>query len=64
MNEPDQENELESQEVIESPQSVSKDVDIKSIEIGDVILIHANRNTNIDQQTYYVYYVDELKLKL
>lgn len=39
-------------------------IDILSVELGDVILIHATRNTNIDQQSYYVYYIDDLKLKL
>ena len=27
----------------------------ESLELGDCILIHAPRNANIDQQTYYVY---------
>ena len=46
---------------IPSPKS---NIDILSVELGDVIKIHAYRNTNIDQQTYYVYYIDDLKLKL
>jgi hypothetical protein len=57
----------QSEELIEStesPKTLSVDLNIESIELGDVILIHAHRNTNIDQQTYYVYYIDELKLKL
>ena len=53
-------------EPTESPTSLSlkSNVEIQSLELGDVILIHAHRNTNVDQQTYYVYYIDELKLKL
>ena len=42
----------------------TKNINILSVELGDVIMIHAHRNTNIDQQTYYVYYIDDLKLKL
>ena len=44
--------------------SQKSNVEIKSIELGDVILIHAHRNTNIDQQSYYVFYIDDSKLKL
>ena len=44
--------------------TLSIDINIESIELGDVILIHADRNQNIDKQTYYVYYIDEIKLKL
>ena len=51
-------------DVDENPPSLKRDVVINSLELGDVIMIHAYRNTNIDQQTYYVYYIDELKLKL
>lgn len=39
-------------------------IGIKSVELGDVIQIHAYRNTSVDQQIYYVYYIDDLKLKL
>jgi hypothetical protein len=42
----------------------TKNINILSVELGDVIMIHAHRNTNIDQQTYYVYYIDDLKLNL
>jgi hypothetical protein len=41
-----------------------QNIDILSVELGDVILIHAPRNRNIDQQSYYIYYIDDLKLKL
>jgi len=44
--------------------SFKSNIDILSVELGDVILIHAGRNANVDQQTYYVYYIDNLKLKL
>ena len=37
---------------ISSPSSPVKNVEILSIELGDIILIHAYRNTNVDQQTY------------
>ena len=63
-------NESESDELTlpeqqpESPISVASDISILSVELGDVILIHAPRNANIDQQSYYVYYVDDLKVKL
>ena len=42
----------------------SLNIEIQSLELGDVILLHAHRNTNVDQNTYYVYYIDSLKLKL
>ena len=41
-----------------------KNIDIETIELGDVISISAPTNGAIHKQTYYVYYVDELKLKL
>ena len=57
--------EEQNQNII-SPQysSPKSNIDILSVELGDVIKIHAYSNTNIDQQTYYVYYIDDLKLKL
>jgi hypothetical protein len=63
-NELDPNAEIEYNDDDKSPRTLSIDVEIRSLELGDVILIHGNRNTNIDQQTYYVYYIDELKLKL
>ena len=51
-------------EPTESPSSLKSNIDILSIELGDVVMIHAHRNINVDQQTYYVFYVDDLKLKL
>ena len=56
----------EPEELIESPASLSlkPNIEIQSLELGDVILIHAHRNANVDQQTYYVYYIDDQKLKL
>lgn len=44
--------------------SIKSNIDILSVELGDVILIHAPRNTNIDQQSYYIYYLDDLKMNL
>ena len=46
------------------PSSLHKNIEIQTIELGDVILIHASRNTNVDQQIYYVYYIDDNKVKL
>ena len=63
----DESDELIENENIESkttPSSQKSNIEIQSLELGDVILIHAHRNTNVDQQTYYVFYIDELKLKL
>ena len=60
----DESDELMENENTESTPSLKSNIEIKSLELGDVILIHAHRNTNIDQQTYYVFYIDELKLKL
>jgi len=54
---------IESQQQ-QQPKTLSKDIEISSIELGDVILIHADRNQNVNNQTYYVYYIDEIKLKL
>jgi hypothetical protein len=62
MNEPEPNSDLYETEP-ENP-TPTKNIDILSVEIGDVIMIHAHRNTNVDQQTYYVYYIDDLKLKL
>ena len=42
----------------------SPNILLDGVVLGDVIRIHAPRNKAIDEQTYYVYYVDELKLKL
>ena len=42
----------------------SPSISIKSIELGDIIQIHAPQNREIDTQIYYVFYVDEEKLKL
>lgn len=48
----------------ESTTPKSASVHLDSLELGDVIMIHAPRNANVDKQTYYVFYIDELKLKL
>ena len=69
MNEPEQEAEESiikntSLDKESSPLSLKSDIDILSVELGDVILIHAPRNANIDQQSYYIFYLDNLKLKL
>ena len=55
---------IENRESKSTPSSQQSNIEITSIELGDVILIHAHRNTNIDQQTYYVFYIDDQKLKL
>ena len=56
----------ESEEIVDEMEtpSLSSNILIESVELGDVIMIHAPRNAAIDQQTYYVYYVDNQKLKL
>jgi hypothetical protein len=66
MNEPEQVEESDELIIQEksSPLSIQSNIDILSVELGDVILIHAPRNTNIDQQSYYIYYLDDIKLKL
>jgi len=65
MNESDTETDLYEQNSPKSTNSSSqRNIDILAVELGDVIMIHAHRNTNVDQQTYYVYYIDDLKLKL
>ena len=61
LNPDDEENMTESSQ---SPLSIKSNIDILSVELGDVILIHAPRNANIDQQSYYIFYLDDLKLKL
>ena len=47
-----------------SPLESSPKIVLEELELGDVIKIHAPRNTGIDGQTYYVFYIDAQKLKL
>lgn len=42
----------------------SLDVDIQTLELGDVIQIHAPTNGAVNKETYYIYYIDSQKLKL
>jgi len=42
----------------------SPPIHIKSVELGDILQIHAPRNREIHDQIYYVFYVDDTKLKL
>jgi hypothetical protein len=52
---------LSSNEHSSSQKSVEM---LESLELGDVIMIHAPSNPAIDGQAYYVYYIDHVKLKL
>ena len=44
--------------------SASSSIQIKSVELGDIIQIHAPKNREINDQIYYVFYVDEQRIKL
>ena len=44
--------------------SNSPPIHIKSVELGDILQMHAPRNREIHDQIYYVFYVDDAKLKL
>ena len=48
----------------ESGFSSKEDVDVQTLELGDVIQINAPTNGAIHKQTYYVFYIDDQKLKL
>jgi hypothetical protein len=44
--------------------SASPSIQIKSVELGDIIQIYAPKNREIHDQIYYVFYADEHRLKL
>ena len=58
-------NNSQQQQDDENSVSPSKeDVDVQTLELGDVIQINAPTNGAIHKQTYYVFYIDGQKLKL
>ena len=70
MSESNEQSEQEQEKPFEAPSlsngsQQSKSIEmLESLELGDVIMIHSPSNPAIDAQTYYVYYIDTIKLKL
>lgn len=57
-------NDSDTQQNESTSSLLSPDINIKTLELGDVIRLKAPSNGAIHNQTYYIFYIDDQKLKL